>query len=469
MIIVNSIVALICPTILGYLTVTVLLKNRAAFLERVSLAFPLGTGLLTVVMFYIGLIKIPFSAFAILLPIIIVSAFMVYLLKKKDIKPLNLQVNFSVFREMPLYKQVLTVILFGWIILKLISIFCVTLTLPVWSPDSWLNWSTRAFIFYHDKGLSLHPENVFAKSIGQYTYPPHNSLLQVWFAICMGTFDRVLVKLWVPMYLVSSAVFLYATVRRNLDQAWSGIVVILFLSSPLMMLHATEPYSDMILGIYIMFALVSFWRLINSKKEYAFMCGLFSSQALFVKNDAIFFVSGLIVTFLLWTLKEKSTRVLILYYLIPFVLLIPYIGFKLYYNIGFEQVDWGVHLKRTFSFHSESFAEILRRYWQTIDNFNFLLLSTLGLSFFLYIFKIRKTLLLYVILPVIFYILPFIVLYVFSDDHVIFLFNGSTFFRNFLTYYPALFFITYLMFAIIFKKINNSAQPRELKGNSCQV
>lgn len=139
------------------------------------------------------------------------------------------------------------------------------------------------------------------------------------------------------------------------------------------------------------------------------------------------------------------------------------------YNIGFEQIDWGVHLKRTFSFHSESLAEILRRYWQTIDNFNFLLPSTLVLSLFLYIFKIRKTLLLYVILPVAFYILPFIVLYVFSDDHVIFLFNGSMFFRNFLTYYPALFFITYLMFAIILKKINNSAQPRELRGNSCQV
>ncbi len=465
--IVNGIIAILLPTAFGYLATTALLQNNSRFLERLSLSYPLGAGFLTMIMFYVGLVRIPFNIYIILLPMIAVSIYMIYYIKKKNIRLFNLQMDgFNTFLRERSYKQILIAVLFVWILFKIILIFFVSLTLPIWSPDSWLNWSTRAFVFFQDKGLYLHPEDFFAKSVGQYTYPPHNSLLQVWLAMWMGTFDRVLVKLWVPLYLVSAALFLYTISRKHFDQLRSGIVVLIFISSPLMMIHATEPYSDMIVGLYILFALASFWRLINNEKAYSLVCGIFSAQAFFVKNEAMIFVFALIATFFIWFIKEKEFKVscfLPAYYLAPFLSLIPYIFFKTSYNIGFRQTYYG-DVKDAISFHSESLKVILLNLWQTIDNFNFIVPVMLISCIFMFIFKIQKKLITYIILPVVLYILFFFVLYIFNDAQARFLMEGTIFFRNFMTYYPALFFITYLLFNSIYVYAKNMSGVNHRTG-----
>jgi len=453
--IVPAIAAVFIPAAAGYLAAAAVLKNKAGFLERAGLAFPLGAGFLALLMFYIGLLRIPFSLYSVLVPLASASTYLVYFLNKSDIKFLNFSDGFiREFKEEGPLKQATAVILFGWIILKIGSLFFVTATLPVWSPDSWWNWSTRAFVFFNDKGLYLHHDDFFAASVGHYAYPPHNPLMQVWQAMMMGGFDRVLVKLWVPAYTASAALFLYAIARRHAGRLVSGVMVLFFLSSPLMTVHSTEPYADMALGVYIMFAVGAFWMLTRGEREYALLCGLLSAQALFVKLEGMVFVPLLAGVFIFRFLKERQYRIspgLPARYFAPFLLLLPYVLFKLYYHIPFSHQYSPYSRPETaaasggISFHKESLALIYQYLLHVVDNFNVLpfLAPVLPVVFVISGAHRHKTAgpLYYAAAPVLLYMLAFMTLYIFHDTYADSLSDGYAFYRNFMTYYPALYFI----------------------------
>ena len=67
------IAAILLPALLGFGVITLLLREDRSIgtLERIGLSYPLGAGLLTVQMFLIGLLRIPFSVWSISFPVVI--------------------------------------------------------------------------------------------------------------------------------------------------------------------------------------------------------------------------------------------------------------------------------------------------------------------------------------------------------------------------------------------------------------
>lgn len=418
---IQTLIALLIPFLLGFLAVSLILREQSSLLERLSLAYPAGAGLLTIQVFILGILKIPLELLYILPVLFIEILTMLYFYPKIRSKE-DLQ--------MKLWMAPLLLI----ILIKIISIFLETYLRPVYAWDAWVNWSMGAKLFYYNKGLLLDdPEHLLGKGYGAriISYPLHNPLMQVWIALFTGDFDEVLVKFWSPLYLLSITAYLYIILNRELGGIIAALVVIIFLSSPLLCYHSIEVYSDLCLGAYIFLIIASFYQLIKGKEKFVFLLSLFSAESLFVKDEAIFFIIPAMVSALIYLKKKKPLRYLFIAF-IPFTYILPWFFFKFInkLSIGAEYIEW------QFTFQPHVLKSVLLEIL-SLQNFNIVFIAFPVLM----LLETGKKYI-YLLLPVLSYFIFFISLYMFTSFYYDHFMKGTVFFRNMLTLYPSVTFLS---------------------------
>lgn len=454
-------IAILLPTLLGFLIISVILSNDTeTYLgERIGFSFPLGTGIITLQIFLLGIMRIPLTWFTTTFPVAveIISLSLFIYWKNILLIPKNPKPVLSLFHEFrsPQYhwvKKCVIVILLIWITAKLSSALVLTGLQPIFSWDAWAEWTAGAKVFYHSHSLLLDApqQDFFGKSAVHRIiyYPLHNPLLQLWISLWNGKFDEISVKFFSPVYFLCFAVCLYYIALRELNRVLAFAFLAIVLSSPLMSYHATELNSDLMLGVYLFLASASFLKAIRGNSAYWVLTGIFSMESLFIKEQGLFFVLLLVlsaIVYLKFDIKRGHRKVPILSLFIPFLAIVPWYIFIHYYGLGFRSyyLDFCYPLMTSIfgedpnriseylTFHPEVLAGYL--YWfVTLDNFNViifffpLLLLAHG--------KLTKESR-YLLFPLIGYMLLFIFIYMFTIFFSWFKW-GVIFFRNTLTFYP---------------------------------
>jgi hypothetical protein len=340
-----------------------------------------------------------------------------------------------------------------WIIVKLVSIFTETYLRPIYTFDAYVNWSVRAKVFYYSNSLLLDPSayDFFGRGIihSSGNYPPFNPLAQMWTALWIGSFDEVLVKIWMPAYLISAVVFLYIVALRDTNRIISLLLVTIFLSSPLMSLHATDILSDLPLAVYIFFALNAMQNVIRGRWAYLPLIGLFAVCAMFLKGEGMFIAIPLFIAscYVVWTevRKGKYPKIsLVVSLFVPYLLIVPWMIFRYVHKLGY-----GIDERySTIVFRPIMIWEYLRTIIE-LQNFNVIFIFIPIMLLFYGKFDRELSLMLLVIG---FYLLFFLSVYVFvafySDNNRFF--EGV--FRNILTYYPASLLIITLLIKRLLQK-----------------
>ncbi len=448
-------VALAIPTILGFLTISVLLRDEAAcrLSERLCLAYPLGMVLLTVQMFLLALMHAPLRLEYVASPVMVEIAGLFLFIRKRKI-PLMRIPSFGYFNEIVgadghWLKKTSLVILAVIVTVKIASILVETYLRPIFAWDSFANWSAGAKAFYYSHSLLLNtsPEDFFGKGLlnRNANYPPHNPLMQVWISLWVGNFDEVLVKLWSPVYLLAMSVYLYLIMAKETSRLIALSLLVLFLSSPLMSVHSIEAYSDVPLSVYLLFSLIMFFFAMRGKHEYWTLMGLFSAEALFTKDEAPFFVIPLLLAAIMFIWQNRKQG------LIPrkaavglftsLLLAAPWFIFKFSHHLGFGAdyvtVEW--------TFRPEMV-------WRTVT----LLLSFQNFNVFFLFFPLLLILtwhlpkeFVFLCLPVLCYAAFFILVYTLTEFFSGRLMFNTAIFRNTLTYYPSICFLTSLLIKTI--------------------
>ena len=156
-----TVVALAIPTILGFLTISVLLRNEdtCGLSARLCLAYPLGMGFLTIQMFLLALMRVPLRLGYVTAPIMVEIAVLFLFIRKRKIA-LTRTPSFEFFSEIvgadgPWFKKLLLLILTAIIVVKIGSIFVETYLRPIFAWDSFANWSAGAKAFYYSHSLLL--------------------------------------------------------------------------------------------------------------------------------------------------------------------------------------------------------------------------------------------------------------------------------------------------------------------------
>ncbi len=439
-----ALVAILLPWTLGYLVLMMMLRPRdlCGAVERISMAFPLGMGLVTLQMFALGLMRVRLNLYSAALPVVAETAILYFWVRARATSaasppapsgasgpsgPLNLG----------RIKTAIIWLLSLWIIAKLGSVFLETCLRPIFAWDSFANWSASAKLFYYSGGLLLDDPaaNFFGSGImhRNANYPPHNPLMQVWMALWMGNFDEILVKLWSPVYLLCAVLYLFALGSKEIGRLPTLAILTIFLGSPFMCYHATETYGDVSLGVYVLLAMGCFLQALRGREVFAPVAGLFCAETMFAKDEGLFFALPLLISACVFILLNPSSfasrrRVLAVFFL-SLTPALPWFVFKVFGGLGFGAYD----VTPAFTFRPEMVLRAFQN-WISLRNFDVLIVFLP----FLIMFGGRPSReLLYLALQLACYVCFFLMLYSFTKYFSQDICFCTAIFRNTLTFYPA--------------------------------
>jgi len=474
--IVQTCIAIFLPTVLGFFIIAVILRdeNKTPLGERIGLSFPLGAGILTLQMFILGILRVPLTLFNTAIPLFIELAVLATWIwyGKIMLIPRPAPGLFAEFTSPQNHwvKKCASAILLLWIGAKIGSVFMETGLRPIYSWDAWTNWSAAAKVFYNAHGLLLDApaQDFFGKSVVYriIVYPLHNHLIQVWMSLWLGKFDDVLIKFYNPIYFLSMAICFYYIALREIKRILALTLLVIILSAPMFSYHSIEANSDLMLGVYLFLASASFLKAMRGNIDYWLLTGIYSAEALFTKQEAFFFILPLILSaavFLKFEIKRGSKIFAhILPLLTPFLAVIPWYVFTIYYGLDWGgMASWIVNHTTSnigpdtnrISAHLTFHPEVLSGYFfwlVTLNNFNVTI-------FFLPLLLIAQKKLsresMHLLFPIIFYMLFFLIIYMFTPYYGWFLL-GTIFYRNVLTCYP----VACLLIIVLLKK-NDSFDP----------
>ncbi|MBI5586824.1 MAG: glycosyltransferase family 39 protein [Deltaproteobacteria bacterium] len=337
--------ALMIPSLTGDLLVSAVLGEDATVFEKVFFGYGAGLGVLSYEMFILGLLRVPFTALLITAVQIVIIAVLVVLRFRTKAGGRKAPMERSGISRAAL---VLAALLSVWVLVKLGFVFHESVTRPIYSWDTWANWSAGAKLFFYGHGLILDKtsENFFGSGYRPFLgHPLHSVLLQVYSALWLGGFHETYVKLWTFFYFVSMLGIMYFAIKREAGLFY-GVAGVFFLSSlPLLTYHAQDAYSDFPLGWYSFAAAVSFWRYMRSdNRRFLIISGAFLGMGMFVKNEGLFFLAAIGAALLLYSILERKPLITNLLYLaLPALLLAgPWLVFKTVNHFGFGHTGSGL-------------------------------------------------------------------------------------------------------------------------------
>ncbi len=464
------ILALLIPAMLGFLVIALLLRNDhdAGLLERVCLAYPLGAGMLTMQIFIVGLLRAPLTLTYILPPIALEIALLSVWILWKNV-PLAPPLRFGLWddlmsRSFPGTGKIATIILALWAGIKLFSIFIETGLRPIFAWDAWANWSVGAKLFYATKSLLLDVprQDFFTQGavLRITSYPLHNPLMQAWLSMWTGGFDEVLVKFWSPVYLLAMASYFYVIATRELNRLVALALLVMFLSSPLLSYHSVEVYSDMPLSVYLFLTSVSFLYVMRGKGVYLPLVALFSAEALFTKDESLFFVAPLIISTAVWIWRSPEERYrkwrALASLLAPLLLAVPWYAFKFSHTLGLG----AEFIKLELVFHPEIMESVIAQVF-SLQNFN-LFFALLPFLIILGWNPGKEFLHLFIVVAC--YESFFVMLYMFTSFYNYHFSSGTVFNRNLLTFYPVVVFLTVLLMKKRLPLFRNAVIPKPARA-----
>lgn len=436
-------IAIVLPLLLGFFTLRITTKEDLKPLDCLLLSLPVGFGLVSMQMFWLGLALVPLSAIKIVVVVeIAILTFYCYrlgLLQFAIPQALNVSFKQSKITLLCALRIALTI----YLISKLALLLLHSSLRPIWAWDSWAIWSATAKAFYFTDSLMLEGGNFFGSNIVKraLSYPLHNPLLQVWFAQCIGSFDESLVKFFNSVLLVNLTAVVYVFGKELLNSLAGLIACVILLSSPLMLYHSIEAYADITLSVYIALSLYCFYKAMQGAVIYITVAGILSAIALFTKEEALFFVLPLTASVMIF---YKDNLRLLKPFVVSFLYILAWYVFRFYVDLPIGRDAVGCVL----TFEPDALLLVIKQV---------LSLSSFGVVFLFFPLSLilngkPSKEFLHLLIPLVCYAGFFIALYMFLACYYNTLKQGTVFFRNMLTYYPSVIMLMLICVSGWFKK-----------------
>ncbi len=463
------ILSILIPWVTGYLFASWLLARDEAstLLERLFLGLGLGFGILSFEIFLLGLLGISFALVTItVIQFLSAIIFLILTVRAGGLLPKGgvfgcggLSGSFAGGKAFIL---IITFGLLGLFALKIGFVFYESLLRPVYSFDSWTNWSAAAKFFYYEGGLMLDSSNehFFGSGYREFLgHPLQMPLLEVWSALWVGSFHEAYVKIHSALYYVGLAGVLFYGLKRRCGALYALLWSWFLASLPLIVFHATDAYSDLALAYYTLAGIVFFYRFIeegSGAKQGAkllMISALFLAMAVFTKNEGlIFYIAAGIVVALFIKAKGLSWR-LLLSYVVPFIVIAgPWLIFKIAFDVGYghsgagSEMEWLSDPKYAEGaergLHFEVFWLIFKEYFFRHGGFNLIVPFWIVLS----VFGIRtvvKSELRYLYIFLLLVIGAFLFIYLTLEVTAVTQRTGLN--RNLMTYIPVITFTSALL------------------------
>ena len=455
--------AIALPTVAGTLLVARVTSGSFGPAMRVFLGFGAGMGAVSYLFLIFGFVRVPFSLAPFIAALVIVSAVLSYGLKFS----IGCPSCDAVHEKGGILWKILSAIFVILIIFKLAFVFFEATHRPLYSWDTWTNWSAGAKLFFYEKGLLLDSsgEHFLGKGYRPFLgHPLHATFMQLWSALWLGRFDEALVKLYAPFYFLSMLAVFYYAVKDEAGRKFALVATYLLSAIPILTYHGQEGYADLPLSFYSLAAVICFWKFLSTgKKGLLVMAGTMLGFGVLTKNEGLFYVVAVGFAFIAARFGRTQSKREFLKELaclsLPVVMLAgPWFIAKLAMGLGFghglagSEFNWlsdplyGSDAPKRV--HWEVIGKGLRE-WMLTANFN-LMFPVLAASLILGIKEILRSELKY--LYIIIFSVMAMFIFVYLTLEVTTVMDATGIHRNTLTYAPIILFAMTLLASRLFRR-----------------
>lgn len=340
--------AIIVPCLIGKIFFTILnrYQDKFYFWERIFIAWGLGTGTLSLAMFYMSLLKINFSP--LLCTLFALGLCLTLLLfRKKRIppreKPLEEKCVSPKYWNPPEFALLLLIICaLGWLLFQTILV-----GQDIW--DSWAFWAFKAKIYFVHRTIPFDQFPAFSTVWGNWDYPHHVPLMETWILLWVNYWNDQYPRIIFPLYHAGLAICLYGFFRCYVGRFTSLSGVFLISTLPLLCIITIGTLAEpVVLFYYILsFCFLLRWRRnsippLDSQQEirydvFFFLSAIFTGLAAWIKYEGLAYAFLNLLTVCIMTrripLRHRMIGVLrylgiIALIISPWMLLKSWLGLK---------------------------------------------------------------------------------------------------------------------------------------------
>lgn len=443
------ILSLLIPTIFGAGILSLIVRRKQSKVVNLIFSFALGTGLITYLMFWWGLLGLSFSIFIKIITFLVVIILMLFVnrnwqkIYKGILKLIAIKFN---------RLNILEIILILVIIFQLGFVFSESLIRPIINFDAVANWAFKAKVFFNQPQQAFdHTSHLFLGANHQ-NYPLHVPLLMTWTYLWAGEVNDVIIGAVFALYFLALICFIYFTLRFFISRKLSLVFSTFLATMPLLSYHAFSAYVDLILVFYFTLATIFIFKYLKWRKSQdLILAGIFAGLTIWVKNEGLMLVGVLFLAliayqffkqFLFKDNKKKNYRICFKFALYTLCFIMPWLIFKKYFGLGYSNISAGVVSFN--GFHPEILPVLFRQLF-VVSSFH------LWFGFFILIMlfqwnKIFNCTNLYLFLVILGVFCGYLIIYLFTPSYQ-FVLDGTIVGRNFLTIIPISMFLAGVLYS----------------------
>ncbi|MBL7057711.1 hypothetical protein ISS03_00050 [Patescibacteria group bacterium] len=433
MIIINLAIFFISIFVPGYFLVGIFLReNKFSLLFRLALAYGVGVYFITIQIFiWIFLFKLNLDVYWFWLLVLIENVILADMYQRGFVRNEKIYVAKKIahlLERIRLKEALMLLFIFIQISMVAFNAF----SRPVATYDSVTMWAFRAKLLYSSQGVELTDSDSFEYLGGgsHPNYPWLVSIVQFWMHDVIGEYNDVYINFIFFGYYVATLIVL-SCLLINFVSLFYSLVLVFFLSSmPLFFYHGFNAYADLILSYYILcgFGFLLMWQQ-RRRMIFLYLSAIFYGISFFVKSESIIFVFAVFIMLMLMSrLGDLKCRLLLRYFIVVFLMALPWEIFKFKYDLGIMNEGGELGL------HYEIFQNILPAYFLT-NSFNvwWYIFFIIFLVYFKKIMCDKNLIFAWAYLFLV--ILLFFAVYLFTNSYWAVL-NYTAIVRNILTYTP---------------------------------
>jgi hypothetical protein len=284
-------------------------QEKLTLLEKVSLSYGLGLGMIAWEMLVLQLGGIRFSFARIWMPLSVVSlalygAVRLFGCVRRSKTPAE-----GFLQEKKISKQTL---FFLWAILfELVHAFFRALIKPMESYDAVANWGLKAKVIYFAQSV---PKS-FLENNDYWPYHPDYPLLiplvESYVYAFLGHLNDFVSKWIFPLYLTACVSLFYSMLRRiSINRAGSLAFTFMLVSIPYFNVNATTGYADIVVAFYFSFGFTYLYLWIRGKQWiFLFLSALLTALAGMTKNEGLVLcLTNLVVLGISLVCEKKASK-----------------------------------------------------------------------------------------------------------------------------------------------------------------
>ena len=304
------IVGLLLPVLFG-LAISWLIISGISFSERLGLAYALGFGFLTLVMFFLNVLGTKFSLINTILVVSAITGLLLLLLRRINGRGGLLRTKMSPIlrlRETLCSLSVFEKILVGLIVFFILSNLVIAVYWPVWWSDSLTCYDLRAKFFGEAQSfggaMALLKDRALRESYSFYVFerPPMTSLTHTWLYLSGWSNPKVFYSL----LLVSLSLIFYHSLRVYARRYHALLFTLILVTTPYVYIHATNSYTNFAFAFYFSVAAFYLYRYTSTGK-WGFLClaGLMLGLSSWVRQESSIFFLGYLAILLTFSIHRK--------------------------------------------------------------------------------------------------------------------------------------------------------------------